>query len=202
MAPTDALALLLAVAVATWVTRKELGGALWRHLAVQSSCAASVFAFAVTFQAATASAAYLGALATLCVAVARVDRRTFVIPDVLVLALGALALAAPYRLAPVEQLVGAVVMGGVFLLVREGYARLRHADGLGLGDVKLAMIMGASVGAEAALLWTAVAATLTALWLAAPVTLAAPSPARAAAPFGVGLAAALMIATATIALGR
>lgn len=44
--------------------------------------------------------------------------------------------------------VAALVCGGVFLMIREGFFRLRDVDGLGLGDVKLAAAGGAWVGLE------------------------------------------------------
>ena len=56
---------------------------------------------------------------------------------------GAAALAALAR-----ALLGAVLCGGAFLLLREGFYRLRGVDGLGLGDVKLAAAGGIWLGWE------------------------------------------------------
>jgi leader peptidase (prepilin peptidase)/N-methyltransferase len=44
------------------------------------------------------------------------------------------------------SLVGIVVGGGVLYLVAEGYYRLRHEEGLGMGDVKMLAMIGAFLG--------------------------------------------------------
>ncbi len=41
---------------------------------------------------------------------------------------------------------GIVIGGGVLLLIAEAYYRLRHEDGLGMGDVKMLAMIGAFVG--------------------------------------------------------
>ncbi|HXZ14410.1 MAG TPA: A24 family peptidase [Roseiarcus sp.] len=89
------------------------------------------------------------ALALLCVAIAVIDRRRFLIPDELSAAL-LLAGLAVSALAAENAAHGfflaaarAAVMFAAFLTFRIGFRRLRGFDGIGLGDVKLAAAAGA-----------------------------------------------------------
>lgn len=80
-------------------------------------------------------------------ALALVDLRTMLLPDILtliVLALGLLAAALEGRLP--DALLGAAVGFAAFSIVAFGYRRWRGRDGLGLGDVKLLAAAGAWVG--------------------------------------------------------
>jgi leader peptidase (prepilin peptidase)/N-methyltransferase len=45
-----------------------------------------------------------------------------------------------------SSLLGIVVGGGVLFLIAEGYYRLRHEEGLGMGDVKMLAMIGAFLG--------------------------------------------------------
>jgi leader peptidase (prepilin peptidase) / N-methyltransferase len=139
-----------------------------------------------------AAAAALGSVIPICALICEVDRRHFIIPDVLVLALLGLAVGAPLA-ARGEQALGALIAGGLFWAVRGAFKRLRGFDGLGLGDVKLAAAMGAILGPSLALGAIAVAAGATALILAAR-KFTAPTLGQNPAPFGIGLSAALAIA--------
>ena len=93
-------------------------------------------------------------LGWLMLAIAAIDARHFVIPDVLSLPAAVLGLLAsgslldPSRAQIVSQdhVTGAIVGGGAFWLVRGVYGRWRGREGLGLGDVKLAAAAGAWVG--------------------------------------------------------
>jgi len=89
------------------------------------------------------------ALALLCVTIAVIDRRRFLIPDELSAAL-LLAGLAVSALAAENAAHGfflaaarAAVMFAAFLTFRIGFRRLRGFDGIGLGDVKLAAAAGA-----------------------------------------------------------
>jgi leader peptidase (prepilin peptidase)/N-methyltransferase len=50
------------------------------------------------------------------------------------------------------SLAGIIVGGGVLWLVAEGYYRIRHEEGLGMGDVKMLAMVGAFVGWQLTLL--------------------------------------------------
>jgi len=46
----------------------------------------------------------------------------------------------------VDSLIGLLVGGGGLFLIAEGYYRLRHEEGLGMGDVKMLSMIGAFLG--------------------------------------------------------
>src|SRR5205085_5217580 len=50
------------------------------------------------------------------------------------------------------SLLGIVVGGGVLFLIAEAYYRVRHEEGLGMGDVKMLAMIGAFVGWKLTLL--------------------------------------------------
>jgi leader peptidase (prepilin peptidase)/N-methyltransferase len=52
----------------------------------------------------------------------------------------------------VDSLIGMAIGGGVLLLVAESYYRIRHEEGLGMGDVKMLAMIGAFVGWKLTLL--------------------------------------------------
>jgi leader peptidase (prepilin peptidase) / N-methyltransferase len=93
-------------------------------------------------------------LGTLMVAGADIDSRSFMLPNVLTAATFlAGVLFAPilhrhdpqsaFALAVIIAIVRAFATAAVLASVRWGYAQLRHREGLGLGDVKLAAGIGA-----------------------------------------------------------
>ena len=95
-------------------------------------------------------------LGTLMIAGADVDARTFLLPNVITY--GALiggVLAAPFLdpsgswTAAVEASARAGIVAGGLALFRSGYGWIRKAEGLGLGDVKLAAAIGAWLPLEA-----------------------------------------------------
>jgi len=51
-----------------------------------------------------------------------------------------------------SSLIGIVAGGGVLFLIAEGYYRVRHEEGLGMGDVKMLAMMGAFLGLPLAIL--------------------------------------------------
>jgi leader peptidase (prepilin peptidase)/N-methyltransferase len=94
-----------------------------------------------------------GFLATCLTALAVVDARSFRLPDALTGALAAGGIISSFVLGDptlIDALAGALLAGGVLGLVRHFYRVLRHIDGLGLGDVKLAAAGGVWLG------WTGV----------------------------------------------
>ena len=111
---------------------------------------AAVIAVAASILAAPGVGGILGAgLAVLMLAIAIIDARHFIIPDVLNAAGITLALASA---AASDDMVGPAVgwalvrgltLALVFLGIRVAYRHLRGREGIGLGDVKLAGVAGA-----------------------------------------------------------
>ena len=93
----------------------------------------------------------LGALLALLMgAIALYDARHFIIPNVFSAAALVLALAHAAVLDPGAAAEGVVLAlargaaaGGVFLAIKLGYRALRGREGIGMGDVKLAVVAGA-----------------------------------------------------------
>jgi len=109
-------------------------------------------------------------LGILMIAGAEVDARTYLLPDVVTFgATLAGILAAPFIdpldawsdpwLAGASAVARALGCAAVLALLRAGYAQMRHQEGLGLGDVKLAAAVGAWLPLDAIPLCFALAAT-------------------------------------------
>jgi leader peptidase (prepilin peptidase) / N-methyltransferase len=191
----------LAACLAGFVTRRELGGDARATLLAQFVVVAASTLCARLFGPDLTASLYLGALVVLCLAVVRIDAKLLIIPDTLVIGLCAIALLAPFRPPLLEQAIGAVAMGLLFTGVRQAYFALRGIEGLGLGDVKLAIAIGAVLGAETAFIATGLAAACTAAWLALHARASATTPQcvlTTKAPFGVGLASALAVVAIAI----
>jgi leader peptidase (prepilin peptidase) / N-methyltransferase len=60
--------------------------------------------------------------------------------------------APAWAMSLFASVLGAAVGGGTLWLVREGYYRLRHVEGMGLGDVKMMLMVGAFLGWQLTLL--------------------------------------------------
>jgi len=99
---------------------------------------------------------FLAALgfATLLLVLSLIDLETFLLPDALTLPGAAAALACSALLPPLwtlgigwqAGLSGAVLGGGGLWLLSVLYRRVRGIDGLGLGDAKLMLLVGALLG--------------------------------------------------------
>lgn len=119
-------------------------GTYWWVIAAFGAAAASMCA-------APGPAGAMGVgLSLIMLTIAVIDARCFIIPDWLNAAGLALGLAQPVILsgqagwtALVDASLRAAVLATLFLILRNGYARLRGRDGIGLGDVKLAAVAGA-----------------------------------------------------------
>lgn len=189
----DAQALLLTLAVSS-ISAAACTYGLWRELefnwrsAMLAMPAIFVLTAVVTLALPPLTSATVVGVSAICALISEVDRRHYIIPDILVVALLAIAVAAPF-VSRIDQLLGAILIGGLFLAVRTGFRQLRGAHGLGLGDVKLAAAMGALLGPTLGLTAVAIAAGATALLLAVRR-----AKSTTAAPFGIGLSAALAIA--------
>ena len=143
----------------------------------------------------------LAALVPVLAAIAVIDARHFLIPDGLNAA--GIALGLAYAALAADDVAEGLVVAGLrglllgllFLGLRTGYRALRGRDGLGLGDVKLAVLAG---------VWLEVTAIPLAIEIAALSALLAYALRRRAAgralrldgrlPFGLFLAPAVWIA--------
>ena len=77
-----------------------------------------------------------------------IDLEHHLLPNVITLPGIAVGLAFSFVTEPgwVASLIGAVVGGGSLWLIAEAYYRIRHEDGLGMGDVKMLAMIGAFIG--------------------------------------------------------
>lgn len=173
----------------------------WRRELNASRLVAALFGAAIALSAAmlvavgvpSAAALTLASVTGLCITICEVDRRHFIIPDVLVVCLLLTALVTPF-VSRLDQAFGATLVGGLFLVVRESFVRLRGFHGLGLGDVKLAAVIGALLGPTLGLVAIAAAAGATAIALYLTQRRESSDLSQRKAPLGVGLSAALALA--------
>ena len=101
-----------------------------------------------------AAAVATGVLTLLMALITLTDLRHFIIPNALSYPAVPLGIAAniavfhadDWMAGLTESLLGAVLAGGSFFLLRAIWFRLRGIEGLGLGDVKLAAVAGAWLG--------------------------------------------------------
>jgi leader peptidase (prepilin peptidase)/N-methyltransferase len=121
----------------------------WRSVAASAPYGAVVVAAIATMLIVPGLRGVIGGgLAILMLSIAIVDARQFIIPDRLVfiaIVLGLVSTGVESRLDAAEMLI-AVVRGALMALVfgalRGAYAKLRKREGMGLGDVKLAIVAG------------------------------------------------------------
>jgi leader peptidase (prepilin peptidase) / N-methyltransferase len=122
-------------------------------LAVVSGLSMSVVVFergaGVTLAAVSAMLGFMMTLVTV------IDRRLFLIPDLLSLPAAALGFAVAFLVGPeagapnlFNHALAALVAAGMFYAVRALYTHWRGIEGMGLGDVKLAAAAGAWVGLD------------------------------------------------------
>lgn len=195
MAAPDLL-LFAALTIALWLAAQ----AAKRDLSIQFSVGAPALACIVAAGGAAAwllaadwrAAIVLTALCAVCALIAEIDRRSFIIPDPLVVALFILAAIAPLGITWPEALAGALTLGGLLLGVRFWFERMGRAEALGLGDVKLAAGMGALLGPQHGLLAVALAGVAT-LMVATPAFARGGAGRESRIPFGIGLATALAV---------
>lgn len=204
MAPLEDISLCAACAavllLSALAVRQDLGGGLQFKLPALGGGAAILCALLSASGLDWRTALTLTMLLIACCLIAEIDRRSMIIPDLLVVAVALLSLVAPFSPPWDEKLIGAALLGGLFLLVRVAFHLSGKPHALGLGDVKLATAMGAMLGAQDGLTAVAIAGVATLcgmLWRVVrklPGTAVALS--GATTPFGIGLAAALSAVSA------
>jgi leader peptidase (prepilin peptidase) / N-methyltransferase len=92
------------------------------------------------------------ALGWILLALAMIDFRHLVLPDALSLPLIPAGLAVAWALDPAllpGHALGAIIGFAAFVVIAWAYRRLRHREGLGLGDAKLLAAAGAWLGWQA-----------------------------------------------------
>jgi prepilin signal peptidase PulO-like enzyme (type II secretory pathway) len=88
------------------------------------------------------------------------DFSFLIIPDLYSLALLLIAVLSPWRFSLQEAMFGAVVCGGLLAVLAFLWHRLTSVDGLGFGDVKLAAVTGALLGAQPGLFAISISAAV------------------------------------------
>lgn len=78
-----------------------------------------------------------------------IDFEEYILPDIFTLSGAVLAFAGTVFLVGMpwlDSLLGAIIGAGGFWLLQQGYSLLRRVEGLGTGDIKLMLMLGALVG--------------------------------------------------------
>lgn len=126
----------------------------WRYPMVEILCtvlfAMAYVRFGLSLQLATALI-----LLSALIAITGIDLDHQIIPDVLSLpgiALGLLLSLGPGGIGPGDSALGALVGGGVFIVIIVGSSLVLGQPGMGMGDVKLGAMLGAFLGWKLALL--------------------------------------------------
>ena len=110
--------------------------------------AAGLVAFAAGLGHTLPGRAAFGAAMMALAGVVYSDLRFLVIPDLYSGLILVLALIAPWRPELLQAVLGLGVCGGLLAVLALAWRRMTKADGLGLGDVKLAGALGALLGAQ------------------------------------------------------
>jgi len=87
--------------------------------------------------------------ASALIVVSQVDLEKRIIPDIVILPVAALGLPLMIVLGPApwwQWPVAGLGAAGFLFLISEVYYRIRHVEGMGFGDVKLALCMGVYLG--------------------------------------------------------
>jgi leader peptidase (prepilin peptidase)/N-methyltransferase len=137
------------------------------------------------------------ALATMVLAaVVYSDFSFLVIPDLYSVVLLLVAVLAPWRFSLQEALFGALVCGGLLAILAFIWRSMTHVEGLGFGDVKLAAVVGALLGAQPGLFAISVSAGVAAVLALLVRAIRRDKEAEMLVPYGaaLGLAAAAFLA--------
>jgi leader peptidase (prepilin peptidase)/N-methyltransferase len=187
-APVVSAAVALICAVVALYRESE--GQRTRAIITMLALAVAAFVGALLIGAHFFVALWMAGLGGVLFAIFEIDRRRFIIPDVLTLSLFLHAFTSPETMLISDRLIGAVVLCFLFAVVAFAYRLWRREDGLGMGDVKLAAAIGALLGLHDGLWATAFASLTMALWLFWRRHVK--GEAIAIAPLGSGLCVALL----------
>lgn len=142
----------------------------------------------------TGGSGLLVAALIICAGIVESDLRWYLIPDTLCVALLAIGYWAAGPDDLVTPTVSIVLGGGLLLMVRVAFHKLRGFHGLGLGDVKLVAVMGSLLGPQDLMFAISAGAGITGVF---HVIIMRVAPSRIAlvegtpaAPLGAGLALA------------
>ncbi len=123
------------------------------------------------------------------------DLRWHFIPNSLILpgiAAGLLFSSLWGESGPAGSLLGAGLGGGAYLALKEGYRALRGHEGLGMGDVKMAAMLGAFLGARG-VLYVSLYGSLLGLTVGVALILSGRASLKTPLPYGSFLAAGSFI---------
>ena len=141
------------IPVASWLLLRgrcrDCGGPIsWRYPLGEAVTAALFAAVAVADGLSWLLVPHLVFVSAL-ILVSQVDLEKKIIPDVVILPVAALGLPLMIVLGPApwwQWPVAGLGAAGFLFLISEVYYRLRHVEGMGFGDVKLALCMGVYLG--------------------------------------------------------
>jgi leader peptidase (prepilin peptidase)/N-methyltransferase len=124
-----------------------------------------------------------------------IDLEHHLLPNVVTLPGVVVGFAASFFLPPgwFDSAVGALVGGGVLFAIAEAYYRLRHEEGMGMGDVKMLAMIGAFLGWKLAIV-TLVVASFAGSIIGVGVLAIKKESMKYALPFGTFLAVGAIIA--------
>jgi leader peptidase (prepilin peptidase)/N-methyltransferase len=130
-----------------------------------------------------------------------IDLEHHLLPNVITLPAIAVGFAFSFFTEPgwPASLIGILVGGGLLFAVAEGYYRIRHEEGLGMGDVKMLAMIGAFLGWKLTLV-TLMMASFTGTIVGLAVIVSRRGNMKYALPFGTFLALGAAIA-ATVGPG-
>lgn len=171
-----------------------------RYLLVEVLTAA-MFVFAWRYYGPGALLVSRLALGCALIVLFAIDLEHHLLPNVITLPGIAVGFAFSLATEPgwLASLIGILVGGGVLYVIGEGYYRLRHEEGLGMGDVKMLAMIGAFLGWKLTLM-TLMMASLAGSLVGVALIASRRGGLKYALPFGTFLAMGAVLA-ATVGPG-
>ena len=125
-----------------------------------------------------------------------IDLRHHILPNVITLPGIVIGFVCSLFVPPgwMASLIGIVAGGGILFAIAEGSYRLRHVDGLGMGDVKMLAMIGAFLGWQLMLV-TLVLASVTGSLVGVGLIATGRGGMKFALPFGTFLAVGALVAS-------